>query len=340
MKEVDALISDFKNNKYAPVYFLQGDESYYIDLVSDYVEEHALDESAKGFNQIIMYGRDISVQDVINNARRFPMMSERQVVIVKEAQSIQDFSKETGQKLLEDYIKNPTPSTILVFCYKYKKLDGRKALTRLMLKNAIVVTADKIRDWELPRWIQDYVESRGHKITDKAVRMLAENIGTDLEKVSNEVSKILINFKDDSVHIDDQLVDKYVGINKDYNTFELQKALVYRDVLKANKIINYFGDNPKEHNIIPIVAFLFSFYTKVLSLHAHKATTVSDIKGILRKPDFVAREYMNAMKNYPLPVLINCIHALREADKKSKGIGYSNLNQGQILKELVYKLLH
>ena len=238
----EAVIKDLKSGLFAPIYFLQGEEPYYIDQIANYIEEHALEASQKGFNQVVMYGKDHPVNAVVTNARRFPMMSERQVVIVKEAQNIADLNKEAGQKLLLDYIQNPLPSTILVICHKYKSIDKRKALGKQLDKHTVLVDTKKLYDNQIPDWVSNYVKSQGFTIDPKATQMFADYIGNDLERLSNEIDKVLINFEE-KVTINPEIVQKYVGISKEYNVFELQKALQSKDVLKANRIVNYFAAN-------------------------------------------------------------------------------------------------
>lgn len=335
----ESVLKDLKSKKYAPVYFLQGDETYYIDMIADFIEDHVLTESEKGFNQTILYGRDVNMSTILTNARRFPMMSERQVVIVKEAQAIGDINKEAGQKLLTDYIQNPVPSTILVFCHKNKTLDKRKALGKLIEKHAIALTTKKLYDNQVPAWVENYIKSKGFGVTPKAVQMLADSIGNDLERLANEVDKMLINFKE-KVQIDETIVQRYVGISKDYNIFELQKALMTKDVVKANKIVNYFEANAKKNPIIPIVAILFSFYSKLLMAFHAKDKSERNLASVLKVSPYFVKDYVYAMKNYSPMQIVNNIHDIRQADLKSKGVDNISATDGQILKELVFKLLH
>ncbi|WKN32037.1 DNA polymerase III subunit delta [Porifericola rhodea] len=338
----EVVLKSLKEKRYAPLYFLQGDEPYYIDLIADYVEENVLNESERGFNQMVMYGKDVDVSAVLNNAKRFPMMSERQVVIVREAQEIQDFNNKSGQQLMEAYVKNPMPSTILVFCYKYKSLDGRKPLTKLLDKLAILVEAKKMYDNQLPDWIANYVRQKGYDIEDKAVQMLADYIGNNLKRLTNEIEKVLINFSkgDEDGVISPAVIQKYIGISKEYNVFELQKALAVHDVLKANRIIHYFEANQKANPIIPIIALLFTFFSKLLLVHQSADKSERALAGVLKVNPFFAKEYKIAAVNYPLPKVIANIHHLRMADQYAKGIDNINGSDAQILKELVFRLMH
>lgn len=339
MKEVNQILKNLSAGQYAPIYFLQGEEPYYIDLISGIIENNALEEKAKGFNQIILYGKDVKVSDVLNNAKRFPMMSDRQVVIVKEAQNILDFGKELGEKLLKSYLENPLPSTILVFCYKHKKLDKRKVITKALEKHAVMLTSNKLYDNQVPDWIRNYFVQKKFEITDKGVFMLAEFIGNNLERLSNEIDKMLINFKE-KIEIDDHIIQKYIGISKEYNAFELQKAVVFREIVKANKIINYFATNPKNNPVIPIISILYNFFSKLLIVHSTNDKSDNNIASVLRVNRFFVRDYLAAARIYPPNKVISVIHDLRHADLQSKGVNAVNLPEEQILKELIFKIMH
>lgn len=335
----ESILQEIKAGKLAPVYFLQGDETFYIDQISNYIEQNILSEAEKGFNQMVLYGKDAPMASILNQARRFPMMSERQVVIVKEAQDVPDLGKEEGKKMLESYVKNPLPSTILVFCHKYKTLDGRSALAKLLDKHAVMITTKKLYDNQLPDWIEQHVKTTGNTIDPKAAYMLAEYIGNDLARLSNEVQKLLLNFTE-KVKIDSALVQKYVGISKEYNTFELQKALAMRNVVKANQIVQYFEGNPKNNPAILVIAFLFSYYSKLLLLHHQQAHQEGEIAKVLGIHPFIAKEYVPALRNYPPQKVVENIGWLQQADLQSKGIIGGSITDGQILKELVFKLMH
>ena len=338
----ESVLKSLRKQEFAPVYFLQGDEPFYIDLIADYVEENVLSESERGFNQIVMYGKDVDVSSILNNAKRYPMMSERQVVIVREAQDVSDLNNKGGQQQMEAYLKNPMPSTILVFCYKYKSFDGRKTLGKLLDKHAILVESKKMYDKQLPEWIARYVKDKGHQIEDKAVQMLADYIGNNLERLTNEIEKVLINYRqgDEEGKITPAIIQKYIGISKEYNVFELQKALAVKDVLKANRILKYFEANQKANPIIPIIALLFTFYTKLLLVHQASDKSERGLAAVLRINPFFAREYKVASVNYPLPKVIRNIHYLRLSDQYAKGIENQVGSDPQILKELVFKLMH
>ena len=337
----DEVLKNIKKKEYSPVYFLQGEEPYYIDLIARHIEEHVLSESEKGFNQIIVYGKDADVSTVLTQAKRYPMMAERQVVIVKEAQDITDFNTQTGQQLLEAYVKNPMPSTLLVLCYKYKKIDSRKALGKALDKFAVWVESKKLYDNQLPPWIATYIQRRGFQTDDKAVQMLADAIGNNLDRLANEIEKVLINFSgQQKVVIDAGMVQKYVGISKEYNAFELQKAIATKNIVKTLQIAQYFEANPKANPIIPTIALLFSFYSKLLLVHQAADKSERGLATLLKINPFFAKEYRVAAVNYPLAQVIRNIHFLRVADQHAKGVDNTGGTDGQILKELVYRLMH
>ena len=335
----EQIFQDLKAGKFQPVYFLQGEEPYYIDQISDYIEEHCLSEADKGFNQTIMYGKDVAVAQIVTAARRFPMMAERQVVIVKEAKDIQDINKDEGQKLLLNYLDNPVPSTVLVFAHKHKKVDGRKPLAKALGKQSVLLTTVKLRDYEVPKWIEGFAKEKGYKIGYQSIQLLAEYLGNNLERLSNEVSKISINLKAGE-EITPEHIQKYVGINKDYNVFELQNAITTGDVLKANRIVNYFAANIRANSIIPMIAVIFSYYTKLLLIHSTKDKSDSGLARAIGLPPFVVKEYKMAANRYNINKVMQCISLLREADLRSKGVNSGSMPEEEILRELVFKLMH
>lgn len=339
MKEAAQILKNLKAGQYAPIYFLHGEEPYYIDIIADEIETHALDEAAKGFNQVVLYGKDVRMNDILGNARRFPMMSNRQVVMVKEAQNIFDLGKEEGDKQLMQYLSNPQPSTILVFCHKHKSLDKRKALFKSLEKHAVILTSNKIYDNQVPDWIRGFIKDKGFTITDKGVFMLSEFIGNNLERLSNEIDKLLINIKD-KVEINEHLIQKYIGISKEYNVFELQKAVATRDVLKANKIVRYFEANPKANPIIPVISIFYLFFSKLLVLHATADKSENNLASVLKTNRFFIKDYLLAARNYPPGKVVSVVHDLRHADLQSKGVNAASLPDGEILKELIFKILH
>ena len=333
------IIQKLKNSEYSPLYFLQGDEPYFIDQVSDYIEENAIDEGMRGFNQTIMYGKDTDLQTILTHAREFPMMSERRVIIVKEAQEIKAINNEQGEKLLGTYAENPQPSTVLVFCYKYKSLDKRKRLYKGLDKHAILMTSTKMYDNKLPEWVDSYLKKKGYSINPKATQLIVENIGNNLSRISKEIDKMLINLKDENTVGPDH-VYRFIGISKEYNVFELQKALSFKNVVKANEIIKYFESDLKSNPIIPVIAIIFTFFNKVLLVHHSKDKSERALAGLLKVNPFFVKEYLMAARNYPLANVVRNISYIKEADLRSKGINNASISEGQILKELIFKLMH
>ncbi len=333
----EKVLKDLQEKKFAPLYFLQGDEPFYIDQVSDFIEQNALTPAEKGFNQTIVYGKDVNISQVLDASRRFPMMAQRQVVIVKEAQSITDIGKKEGQEKLLSYAANIVPTTILVFAYKHKKLDGKTKLYKELDKNGILLDSKKLYDNQLPDWIVQYGNGKGIKIIPKAAYLLAEYIGNDLSRIGNEIDKILLNY-DTKVDIDEQMVTKHVGISKEYNVFELQKALAQRNVLKSHQILQYFEANPKSNPGIMVVANLFTFFSRLLIVHQHKNLAARDLATKVGVNPFFMNEYLAASRNYPLAKNAQVISYLNEADLRLKGVE-NNASESQVLKEMILKIL-
>lgn len=336
---VRKIIGEIKSKKYAPVYFLQGEETYYIDLISDYVEQNVLSDAEKGFNQVVLYGKDVSMATILTHARRFPMMAERQVVIVKEAQDIQDLNKEIGSKLLLDYLTKQVPSTLLIFCHKHKTLDKRRELGKKIDKLAVTLTTKKSYDNQLPDFVSEYVSDKKVSMDDRAILALCEFVGNDLHRLANEIDKLIISVpKGES--ISQEQVMSQVGVSKEYNIFELQRAILTKDSLLANKIVNYFESNTRKNPIIPVIAFLYSFFSKLLA--ATQASDKSD-KGLvseLKVSPYAARDYTLALRQYPQQKIMDNISSLREADLKLKGVNTASADEGQILRELIWRLMN
>ena len=333
------ILNNLKENKVSPIYFLQGDEPFYIDKVSDFIEDNLLSEADKGFNQTVMYGRDCKMHEVLTNARRFPMMAERQVVIVKEAHLLQDFKNKDGRALLESYLDNPLNTTILVFCYKYGKIDGKTSLAKKLGKKATVLNSTKLKDYQVPEWINRYITEKGYGISQLATQLIADHIGNNLERLSNEIDKMLINHPKDSM-IDELSVEKNIGISKDYNVFELQNAILKRDVLKANRIVKYFGANPKDHPVIPVIALLYSLFNKILLVHQAKDKSQQGLARLLRVNPYFVKDYLLAVRNFPVYTVKNNIRYIYEADLAAKGVESPTISPEGILKQLVFKLIH
>lgn len=307
-----------------------GEEPYYIDGISDYIERTVLSEEEKGFNQMILYGRDVSIEDIISNAKRYPMMAERQVVIVKEAQ---DLSR-TIENLVS-YVENPQPTTVLVFCYKYKKLDARKKLAKAIAKQGVLFESRKLYENQVPDWIKRVLTAKGYTITPKAAQMLTEFLGNDLAKVNNELEKLQLILPK-GAQITPQLIEENIGISKDFNNFELQNAIGEKDIKKAFTIVQYFAQNPKNHPLVMTVALLYSFFSKLLKYHA-LANKRNAAKELGVSPYFI-KDYQTAARNYSMKKVSSVISSIREVDMKSKGVGASNLSQGDLLKDLLVKI--
>lgn len=336
---VKKILTDLKAKKYAPVYFLQGEETYYIDLISDFIEQKVLSEAEKGFNQVILYGKDVTMAAVLTHARRFPMMAERQVVIVKEAQDIQDINKEIGGKLLLDYLARQVPSTLLVFCHKNKSLDKRKELGKKIDQFAVTLNTKKLYDNQLPEFVQEYTKEKKVSIDDRAALAICEFVGNDLHRLANEIDKLIISLQPGE-EISAERIMNQVGVSKEYNIFELQKAILNRDSLLANKIVNHFERNTKKNPIIPVVAYLYSFFSKVLM--ATQASDKSD-KGLvseLKVSPYAARDYTLALRQFQQQKVIENISSLKDADLKLKGVNNGSADEGQIFRELIWRLMN
>jgi len=327
------LLGDLKNQIYYPVYLLHGEEPYFIDVISDLIEEHILSDQEKEFNQTIVYGKDSNVQTLISYARRFPMMANYQVLIVKEAQDLEKIED------LEPYIKNPLSSTILVLCYKYGKFDKRKTFYKSIEKTGATFESARLYDNKVPDWISDYLRQRKYSITPKAAMMLTEFLGADLGKIVNEIQKLLINIPGGSV-ITEECVEKNIGISKDFNVFELQKALTRKDVLKANQIILYFAANPRENPLVKVIPMLYSYFSKVLHYHYLPDKSTNTVAAALSIKPFFVTEFQQSARAYPAVKTVAIISLLREYDLKAKGVENASAGDGELMKELIFKILH
>lgn len=328
------ILKDLKNKVYHPIYFLCGEEAYYIDLIADYIEKNVLDANEKEFNQTILYGKETDMLTVISEAKRYPMMANHNVVIIKEAQNL-----EKELDLLEQYLNQPTPSTILVFCFKYKGLDGRKAISKKIKAKAVVLETKKLYDNQIPDWITDYLKNKGYTIQPKACALLADFLGNDLSKVSNEIEKLIINVPEGTT-ITPEHVEQNVGISKDFNIFELTKTIGALNVFKANEIVNYFAKNEKEHPIQMVISTLYGFFTKILIYHYTPDKSNKNIASQLGINPFFVGEYNTAAKNYSIKKAVKVIEYLREYDLKSKGVDNTSTSGGELMKEMVFKIMH
>ncbi len=331
----EQIISDLKNKIYKPIYFLSGEEAYFIDLITKYIHDNVLTDAEKSFNQTVLYGKDTEIATVINTAKRFPMMANYQVVIVKEAQNINNIDD------LIHYANAPLKSTILVINYKYKPLDKRKKLYKAIQENGILFESKKLYDNEVPAWINAYLKNRNRTIDPSAGMLLNEYLGNDLSKIANELDKLIITLPEREFNITTSHIERNIGISKDYNNFELHKALTQRNVLKANRIVNYFTHNQKDNPFTMTIATLYHFYSKVLTYHFIK--NKSDKKNVavsLKVNPYFVGDYEKAAKQYNPKKTVEIISLLREYDLKSKGSNNVSTSDGELLKELVYKILH
>lgn len=330
----EEIISDLKNRIFKPVYFLAGEEPYFIDLITEYIEEKVLAEAEKAFNQIIIYGDDTNIPSIIDTARRYPMMASHQVLIIKEAQTL---------KKLEDliiYLDKPLHSTILVFCYKYKTLDKRTRLFKTLETQGVYFESVRIRDYLIPGWIERYLMTKGIKTDPSASAMLTEFLGTDLHKIVNELDKLIITLPEGRPVITTTLIERNIGISKDYNNFELQKAIGEKDILKANMIIHYFANNPKENPINLTISSLFGYFSKLLTYHYTTDKSKNNVAAALKVNPFFVKDYEIAATKYNVSKTVQIISLLRTYDMRSKGFGDPGTEPGDLMKELIYKILH
>ena len=303
----DDILKELRAKQYRPIYYLMGEESYYIDLIADYITDNVLTDTEKEFNLTVVYGADVDVATVINAAKRYPMMSEHQVVIVKEAQAIRNIEE------LSYYLQKPLNSTILVICHKH----------------GVLFESKKIKEAQLPAFISSYMKRKGIDMEPKATAMLADFVGTDLSRLTGELEKLIITLPSGQKRVTPEQIEKNIGISKDYNNFELRSALVEKDILKANKIIKYFEENPKTNPIQMTLSLLFNFYSNLML--AYYAPD---------KTPWQARDYLAAMRKYSGVKTMQIVGEIRYADAKSKGVGNGSISDGDILRELVFKILH
>lgn len=333
MDEVVKIVNDIKAGNIKPIYFLMGEEPYYIDKLSDFIEQNVLSDEEKGFNQTVLYGRDVTIDDIVSTAKRYPMMAERQVVIVKEAQEL----SRTIDKI-ESYVENPMESTVLVFCYKYKTLDKRKKATKLLAQKGIVYESKKLYENQVGDWIKRVLAGKKYSIEPKAAAMLVEFLGTDLSKINNELEKLQIILPAGST-INPQHIEENIGFSKDFNNFELLKALGSRNQAKAFHIAHYFSENPKANPLVVTTGIVFGFFVKVLKYHGLKDKNPKNVAVALGISTYFLNDYDVALKNYPMKKVSQIITSLREIDVKSKGVG-ANLSQADLLKEMLYTIFN
>ena len=331
-----SIIHDLKSRKFSPIYILMGDESYYIDQISDYVATHVLSPEERDFNQTVCFGSDVNAIQVTDMARRYPMMSEYQVIIVKEAQNIRSLDA------LEKYLKNPVKSTILVWCHKNGKIDARKKVIGLAQTVGVVFESQKLRDYQLPEFIQNYLKQKKVSIDPKSCQMIADHIGADLNRLTSELDKVLISLPSDNLRVTPEIVEEQIGVSKDFNAFELRNAIVQRDVFKANQIIKYFDNNPKAGSLYSFLPLLFSYFQNLMiAYYAPQKNTEQGIATALDlRSSWGAKDFLIGLKNYSARKTMDIISKIRDTDAKSKGLDNPNTGVGDLMKELIFFILH
>jgi DNA polymerase-3 subunit delta len=328
----EAIITELKAGKFKPVYFLMGEEPYFIDVITDYLTANVLAESEKAFNQLVFYGRDTDMGNIVTSARKFPMMASRQLIVVKEAQHLRNLDG------LESYLTAPLASTILVLAYKYKKIDKRTKMAKMLAEKSVLLDSEKMREDKVPAWISTHLASTGYQIETKEATLLVDFLGNDLGKIAKELEKLILVLPQGSRQITSGLIEKNIGISKDFNNFELNRALVSRDIVKANRIVQYFSNNQRSNPYVLTISSLFFYFTKVLLYHGiHNKSKENVARELGINPYFVT-EYEQAARSFPLPKTRQIISWLRQYDLKAKGASVAS--EGELLKELIYKILH
>jgi len=333
----DSIMSDLKARKFLPVYYLMGDESYYIDLISDYIAEHVLQPEERDFNQTFLFGSDVTASQIVDTARRYPMMSEYQVVIVKEAQNIKN------TEALEKYFKAPMASTVLVMCHKNGSIDGRKREYVKAIQGAgVLFESKKLKDKDLPPFIENYLKRKNVSIDPKSTQIIADSIGADLSRLTSELDKVILSLPEKDRRVTPQVVEEQIGVSKDFNGFELRDAIVNRNIFKANQIVKYFDDNPKAGSIYSFLPMLFNYFQNLMI--AYYAPNNKSQEGVAEwlelRNSWAAKDYMNGMRNYSAMKVMQIIGKIREIDAKSKGLDNPNTPPGELMKELIFYILH
>jgi len=329
------IMKELKARHFRPIYYLMGEEPFYIDQITDYLIENVMSEEEKDFNQDIVYGADVDISAIINAARRYPMMSEYRLLVVKEAQVVKNMEN------LAIYLQKPLSSTILVICHKNGTLDRRKKLAGEISKIGVLFESKKLKDYQLPAFISNYMTQKGFQIDSKAIEMMADYVGADLSRMTGELNKLIITQEPGETRITPDQIEKNIGISKDYNNIELRNAIIQKDVLKANTIIRYFEDNPKNNPIQLTLAYLFSFFSNLMLAYYAPDKSEGGVASFLGfKSSWQAKDYLVAMKRFSGVKTMNIIHEIRYTDAKSKGVGNPNISSGDLLKELLYKILH
>jgi len=326
----------FKERNFKPIYFLHGEEGYYIDALVDLALNSILEESERDFNQTVVYAKDTPPINVVDSVARLPMMSEYNVVVVKEAQ---EYKKTAQWEKFEKYFESPSNSTILIFAHKYKKFDKRSRIYKLLQKKAGLFESAGVKDYQLASWISTYVRSKGHAMTDKGIALVAEFVGNDLSRIVNELEKLFIVVPE-GTQINEKHIEKHIGISKDYNVFELNNAILEKDIIKANKIVKYFGDNPKATHITVVLGSLYGLYQRLFRTHFAKTSDPGQLAKILKIHPYPAKELLLNKRKHPPKIVSRNFSILREYDMLAKGVGTGGTPDSELLRELVYKLMH
>ena len=337
MKELELIFKNIKNKEFLPIYFFHGEEAYYIDIAVKALENDVLTEDEKAFNQTVVYGKDTNYNEILSLAKQYPMMGDKQLIIVKEAQDLKFNDEET--KILEKYVENPVESTILVFAHKHKKVDSRKKVFKTLDKAKMLFHSESVKDYNLAKWIDDEARNLQIKLAPGISQLLADYLGNDLSRIANELNKMKLVLKDGEV-LDGKLVETHIGISKEFNVFELQKALGKKDANTAFKIAYYMGKNPKTNPIVMTIGNLYNFFSNVVLYHTVSHQSPPSIASELGINPYFVKDYAEAARLYPLKFATRIISVLREIDLKSKGLGAVNMDEGELLKEMVYKIIN
>ena len=327
------LLKEIRNKKFEKIYFLHGEEPYFIDVLTKAIQDNALEESERDFNQSILYGKDAEVLSLISELKSYPMMAERRLVILKEAQYFKAIEQ------LESYLENPANSTIFVICYKYKTFDARKKTLKNALKNGVVFKSEKVKEYQLAEWIQQYIKTTGYELTSKACMLLIESLGNDLGRIVKELEKLTVLIEKGTI-INENHIEENIGISKDYNVFELTNAVANKDNLKALKIVDYFEHNPKAADLVFVISNLFKFFSQIMRIHFLPNKSREAVARALGVHPFVAGELTNAKNKYDPRKIAANIALIHEYDLKSKGVGNTSATQGELMREMVYQLIH
>ena len=337
MKELEQIFKHIKNREFLPIYFFHGEEAFFIDAAVKALENDVLTEDEKAFNQTVVYGKDTNYNDILALSRQYPMMGDKQLIIVKEAQDLK--LNEDESRILENYATNPVESTILVFAHKHKKVDSRKKVFKVLDKANMLFHSEPVKDYNLAKWIEDESRNLQIKLAPGIAQLLADYLGNDLSRISNELNKMKLVLKEGEV-LDGKLVETHIGISKEFNVFELQKALGKKDSNQAFKIAYYMGKNPKTNPIVMTIGNLYNFFSNVVMYHTVANQGQSLIASALGVNPYFVKDYAEAARNYPLKFSTRVISVLRVIDLKSKGLGAVNMEESELLKEMVYKIVN